>query len=666
MLTKKIKFRLATFFCLMGVAIFLIILRLIQVQILQHDELSKKASRQHQRIVNIQPKRGAIYDRRMRELAVSVSMHSIYAEPRNIKNPMEAAVILSEILEISSKKVIKALTSDRGFVWLARRIDQEKSGKIKKLDIKGIGIIEENKRFYPKKELCAQTIGFVGLDSDGLENKGLEGIEYYYDKYIKGSPGWIITEKDAMGRNISGYEESIIPSSEGNSIVLTIDEVIQHITERELEKGIKKFNPNWGMAIVMNPNTFEILALANWPFYNPNNFSEYPSSVRRNRVVTDLFEPGSTFKVAIAAGLIEDEIVAPMDKIDCEKGIYVVSNHVVHDSHVYETLTFKEAVGVSSNIAIIKSAQNWSPKRIYQYLCSFGFGKKTGIDLPGEVSGTIPSPDKWSKLSISAIPIGQEVAVTGIQLIQPMAVIANKGILMKPYIVKSIINKNGVVKEFRPKPIRRVISEETAEKMADILEGVVQNGSGRRAYMTSYRIAGKTGTAKKFDFESKKYSMEKLVVSFAAFAPVNDPKICVLVVIDEPKSDSTEIWGGTVCAPIVREIIRESLRYLNVPQETNDIALKDKDIKIDMMDVKLENVNKIIEENKRTINDTTSDEILMPELLGLTMKEALNVMSNYQIKVKFKGSGIVVKQYPLPGSLIKKFQEGVLYFGDKT
>ncbi|MDD5772879.1 MAG: penicillin-binding transpeptidase domain-containing protein [bacterium] len=665
MLSKKIKFRMATFFCLMGVAIFFIILRLFQVQVIQYSNLSQKASRQHQRVVNLQPKRGAIYDRRMRELAVSVSMYSIYAEPRNIKNPMEAAEILSEILEIDSKKVMETLTSDKGFVWLARRVELEKSKKIKGLDIKGIGIIEENKRFYPKKELCAQTIGFVGLDSDGLENKGLEGIEFYYDKYIKGNPGWIITEKDARGRNITGNAGSIIPSSEGNSIVLTIDEVIQHITERELEKGIEKYNPNWGMAIVMDPKTFEILALANWPSYNPNNFSEYPSSFRRNRAVTDLFEPGSTFKVAVASGLIEDGIVAPMDEIDCEHGVYFVFNHAVHDSHVYDTLTFKRAIAVSSNIAIIKSVQNWSPKKLYQYLCSFGYGEKTGIDLPGEVPGGIPSPDRWSKLSVGAIPIGQEVSVTGLQLIQPVATIANKGILMKPYIVKSIIDKNGVVKEFKPKPIRRVISEETAEKMTDILEGVVQNGTGKRTYMTSYRVAGKTGTAKKFDFELKKYSSDKLLISFVGFAPVKDPKLCVLVVSDEPKSDSTAIWGETICVPIAREIFRESLRYLNIPQETKDIVLKDQELDPDFMDEKLANVSKILEENKEKMNSASQDTV-MPKLLGLTMKEAMNVMSAYQIKIKFQGSGIVVKQEPQPGSLIKKFQEGTLYFGDKT
>ncbi|MEW6088238.1 MAG: penicillin-binding protein [bacterium] len=666
MLGKKTKFRIVTFFIFLGVAIFFIILRLVQVQIIQHKNFSQKASRQHQKIVNLQPKRGAIYDRKMRELAVSVSMYSIYGEPKKIKDPMEAAEVLAEILEIDNKKIIGYLTSDRAFVWIARRIERKKSRKIKELDIKGIGIIEENKRFYPKKELCAQAIGFVGLDDDGMENKGLEGIEFYYDKYVKGNPGLLITEKDAMGRNISTNVESVIPSTEGNSIVLTIDEVIQHITERELCKGVEKFNPNWGMAIVMDPATFEILAMANWPFYNPNDFPRYPNSVRRNRAVTDLFEPGSSFKVGVMSGLLEDDIVSPSDIIDCEKGVYFVYNHAVHDSHIYDTLTFKEAMGKSSNIAVIKSVQKWSPRKLYQYLCSFGFGEKTGIDLPGEVPGSIPSPDKWSKLSIGAIPIGQEVAVTGLQLIQPLAVVANKGILMKPYIVKSINDKNGVVKEFRPKPIRRVISEETAEKAKDILEGVVLNGTGRRARMTNYRVAGKTGTAKKFDFELKKYSNEKLLISFAGFAPVKNPKICVLVVLDEAKSDDTEIWGETICVPIAREIIRETLRYLNVPQEMQDIACQDRKIAADSKDINERDTDNILIKDKEKINDTTFQNIVMPKVIGLTMREALNVMCNYQIKVKFEGSGVVVRQSPPPGTVIKKFQEGVLYFEDKT
>ncbi|MFH1288662.1 MAG: penicillin-binding protein, partial [bacterium] len=432
-------------------------------------------------------------------------------------------------------------------------------------------------------------------------------------------------------------------------------------TERELNKGIERFHPNWGMAVVMDPKTFEILALANWPSYNPNSFAEYPDSVRRNRVITDLFEPGSTFKVAVVSGLLEDDIVSPEDEIYCEHGVYFVHNHPVHDSHVYDTLTFKRAVEVSSNIAIIKSVQEWSPRKLYQYLCSFGYGEKTGVDLPGEVAGSIPSPDKWSKLSIGAIPIGQEVAVTGIQLIQSVATVANKGILMRPYIVKSIIGKNGIVKEFRPKPIRRVISEETAEKVADILEGVVQNGTGKRGYMTSYRVAGKTGTAKKFDFELKKYSSEKLLVSFAGFAPMKDPKLCVLVVSDEPKSDSTEIWGETVCIPIAKEIIRESLRYLNVPQDVQEIAVK---IPLDPPFSKGERGG--LKDTRLIDGDTTFKETVMPKLLGLTMKEAMNVISNYQIKMKFEGSGVVIKQSPPPGSLINKFQEGVLYFGDET
>lgn len=654
MLAKKIRFRMAAFFCFLGAAIFFIVGRLVQIQIIQHKNFSQKASRQHQRVVNLQPKRGAIYDRKMRELAVSASMPSVYGEPKNIKNPMEVAEILSDILGIDSKKIVENLTSDRGFVWIVRRVEQEKSKKVMELNIKGIGIIEENKRFYPKKELCAQTIGFVGLDDGGLENKGLEGIEFYYDKYIRGTPGWIVTEKDAMGRNISSNAEFIIPSTEGNSIVLTIDEVIQHITERELSKGIENFNPNWGIAIVMDPKTFEILALANWPSYNPNNFSKYSDSIRRNRAVTDLFEPGSSFKVAVASGLLEDEIVTPVDEIYCEHGVYFVYNHPVHDSHVYDTLTFKRAVAVSSNIAIIKSVQKWSPRKLYQYLCSFGYGEKTGIDLPGEVSGNIPSPDRWSKLSIGAVPIGQEVAVTAIQLIQPVATVANKGILMKPYIVQSIVDKNGIVKEFRPKPVRRVISEETAEKMVNILEGVVQDGTGRRARMTNYRVAGKTGTAKKFDFELKKYSSEKLLISFVGFAPVKNPKLCVLVVADEPKSDSTAIWGETICVPIAREIIRESLRYLDVPQDVEEVVQE----RVESGELRVRSVE------KRESNDTTFKETVMPKLLGLTMKEAVNVISNYQIKMRFEGSGVVIKQSPPSGSLIKKFQEGVLYFGD--
>ena len=647
MFEKGQRIRASLIFFFLFIFLLTLTIRLAYLQIIQSAELKEKVQNRW-KPVKIEPQRGIIYDRRMRKLAVSLSLSSLYAFPKKIENKEEIAERLSPVLKKTPSQILERLNKGKNFLWLERKMPKDSAEEIKELGISnGIGLTEEPKRLYPKGTLACHLLGFVGVD-----DQGLEGIELFYNQYIKGSPGWLLSTRDARGRNVLSGEYRLYPPSGGYDTILTIDESIQYTAERELEKVYKEQGARSATIIVMDPKTGEILALANQPSYNLNRFKDYPSYIRRNRAVTDLFEPGSALKIVTAAAVLAEDVVEYEERFYCEKGALRVSkDHVVHDIKKYEWLTFPEVIEKSSNIGTIKLAQELGPLKLYEYLRSFGFGFLTGIDLPGEVRGVLRKPRQWSGLSMAALPIGQEISVTAIQLATAASAIANGGVLMRPWVVKAIVSKEGrVVKEFEPTPVRRVISQETAYRLTDILKRVIREGTGTRAQVPGYEVAGKTGTAQKTDPKTGKYSQDKTVASFLGWVPADNPRILILVVVDEPKGLSYEgrmvHYGGLIAAPVFKEVAQRILRYLNVPPEKSP---KGEIIRVSLSDMKRE---------ARRIEKTEK----MPDLRGRSMREAFRILNGYDLKPNFVGSGRVIKQNPPGGTPLKGVKKCIIWF----
>ncbi len=530
--------------------------KLYFLQIRQHKGLTEKANRQHLRVISIPGKRGTISDRNGRELAVSLEVSSVFAQPFQIERPEEIARKLSPVLKIPASEISRKLRLDKSFVWVQRKVEPAQAEAISAMALPGIYLLPESKRYYPKQEMAAHLLGFVGMD-----DKGLEGIEFQYEEFLGGGFINMAGYQDALGRFI--YKAENGNSGQGYNLELTIDEVIQYIAEKELQAAIQKSRALGGSIIVMDPKTGEILAMANWPTFNPNRFSRYLSSIRRNGIIEDTYEPGSTFKAFMAAAAIEEGLIHPKDLLFGENGTIQVAGITVNDYKKFGWLTFQQAIEYSSNVGAIKVGLLLGKRRYYDYIRDFGFGSKTGIDLPGEASGKVRRPREWSGLSLPSISIGQELAVTPIQLLSAISAIANGGFLVKPYVVQAIKAPDGeVVKRFSPLILRRVISEETTRTLTGILEGVVENGTGKKAAIEGYRVAGKTGTSQKLDKATGRYSHERVVASFAGYVPAEDPRLAILVVIDEPQLFH---WGGSIAAPVFKEVSQGALKYLKVP-----------------------------------------------------------------------------------------------------
>lgn len=472
------------------------IARLLYIQFFRSEYLASVARKQHNLFIELEPRRGVIYDANLKPQAVNISVDSVYATPRDIKEKDKQLIIekLAPVLNADQASLKEKMSKDKSFIWLARKITTEQSEAIRKLNLKGIGFIKESKRCYPNTYLASQVIGFAGLD-----NAGLEGLELTYDKYLKGEPGWAFILRDARQKRLDLQNNTFLPK-DGYDLVLTIDEVIQYIAERELDKAFNAYHAKAGSIVVMNPFTGEILAMANRPTFDLNEYISVNNDQRRNRSVCDLFEPGSVFKIVTASSAIEEKRVNEEDKFFCENGAYRVANHILHDHQKHGILTFREVIEQSSNIGTTKIAQMLGADIIYHYVRLFGFGSKLGIDMPGEISGMIKEPRFWSKTSIGAVPIGHEVGVTALQLASAVSVIANGGQLMKPYIVSEIKDKYGQnISKFTSRVLRRVISADTALRVKKILAGVVVRGTGKLAKMANFTAAGKTGTAQKLE-----------------------------------------------------------------------------------------------------------------------------------------------------------------------
>ncbi|MFH1045422.1 MAG: penicillin-binding protein 2 [Candidatus Omnitrophota bacterium] len=528
----------------------------------QSTHLRKLASQQHNIFTEIPPERGVIFDRKLTPLAVNSIAYSAFATQEATYEGLVARK-LDTLLGLSRALLKEKLKLGKNFIWLKRKIPPETSLKIKELRIPGIDLIKENRRFYPEGHLACHLLGFTDID-----NKGLEGLELYCDAYLAGIKGWRMAQRDAKRREMVCWGYKTILPTDGYNIILTIDSVIQSITERHLRKAAEKYKVDSATAIVIEPKSGEILALYNYPDYDINNAGEYDASVRRNVAITDMFEPGSSFKFVTAAAALEEKKVAPTDVFDCENGEYAFGRRVLHDYHPYGNLTFKQVIENSSNIGVAKIALILGKDMLYKYIRAFGFGSPTGIDLSGEVAGYIRPVAQWSKISITSLPMGQEVNVTALQLVCAMAAVANDGVLMKPKIIRFVQDKDGeVIKSFPAEQARRIVSTETADTLTEMLIGVVETGTGKKAQVAGYKTAGKTGTAQKARPEGGYYE-RKYVSTFVGFVPADEPMIAILVTLNDPHP---QYFGGTVCAPVFEKIATETIRYLNIAKNIEQL-----------------------------------------------------------------------------------------------
>jgi cell division protein FtsI (penicillin-binding protein 3) len=616
-------------------------------------EIQDRSAKQYCSTIPLLPKRGVIVDRTGTELAVSVATKSIFVQPAKLRDPDKAADLLAPRVSRSARELRKLFAGEKGFVWVRRQmpstaaeeavrevkqalcaLDPEAHGKPSAVD--GIGTVEEPKRFYPNRELAASLVGFTNLDSEGME-----GVELSMNRYLRGERGLLLCERDARGRLIVPAATPVEVNSKGHSVALTIDRNIQHVAESELQAAVEKYNARGGMVVVLSPGTGEILAMATAPSFNPNAPAGAPVEARKNRSLTDSFEPGSTFKVFTLASALELGAVNATDRFFCENGFYRYAGKPIRDTHRYGWLTAPEVVKFSSNIGIAKISERMDGNRFYDMIRAFGFGSRTGIELQGEVPGISPSRRGFeSRLRRANVAFGQGISVTPLQLAGAMAAVVNGGKVMKPYLVREIRDPEGkTVFRGEPRELRRVLSPKTSEQMRDILGKVVQeDGTGTQARIKGFLVGGKTGTAQKVELGTGRYSATKRTASFIGFLPLNDPKLLILVVIDEPRG---QVYGGVVAAPAFNQIAVKTAYYLGIqPTETAALAAA--------------RPSGSSAPGGATPVSTarTAGAMVMPDLSGLSMGRAVDIMGGYSVKLSLTGSGVARAQMPAPGAVL--------------
>ncbi|KJJ84558.1 stage V sporulation protein D [Candidatus Omnitrophus magneticus] len=539
------------FFLSAFIAIFL---KLFYLQVLNYNRFAEMADRQHNKFLEVPPKRGIIYDRFMEPFTVNIDKTSIFADPHQIVDQAEIAQILSKILQIDYEAILQKLNTPKAFIWIKRKVSQEEFDAVKRMSLKGIHFIKETERNYPNDSMASHVIGFAGMD-----NRGLEGLELFYDTTLRGQPGLQHFIRDAKLRLVLDNEADSVMARNGLNLVLTVDNVIQHIVETEIKKMAEKYNASTASAVVMEPYTGKILAMVNYPDYNLNDFSTASRDVMNNAVVSYVFEPGSVFKVVTASAVLSEGICDVDTKIHCENGEYEVAGRILHDFHPYGLMTFEDVIAHSSNIGTVKMAMKLGKDKLNDYIKKFGFGSLTGVDLPGEVAGIVRPSRVWSKSDITTVPIGQGIAVTSIQLARAVSVIANGGYLVKPYIVERIVTEDGsIFKDNEPLKKERVIDEEICWKVKEMMEGVVEKGSGRKAYSEKFITCGKTGTAQMVNPKGGYYD-NKYHATFVGFAPKENPLFTIIVTAQDPHPIH---FGGNVAAPAFKEIAEKIFEYI--------------------------------------------------------------------------------------------------------
>jgi len=648
--------------------------RLVQLQISRHDDLTSRARNQQLGTIDTSPSRGQLLDRQGRELARSIDTQSFFADPSEVENIDVTAERMATALNVErpelARRLYEAQNSKKKFVWIARHIDAEIGSKLEALELAGIYSRNEPKRFYPNDSLAAHVLGFVGTDEIGLS-----GIEQYYNEKIRGEGGKVYFEKDRLKRAFESYEVYPRP---GQTVVLTIDQTIQYRTEKALNAAVKQAHAKSGTAIVIDPHTGEILALANAPAFDPNKPPENSKYGRANGALQNIYEPGSTFKIVAYSAAIEKGLVRPEDKIDCQMGQITVAGRLIHDHHPFGLLTVADALAQSSNVGAIKLGLLVGNESMYTFIKLLGFGARTGIDLPGESPGIVRPVNRWQPASIGSIAMGQEVGVTPVQMAAAYGVLANGGTWVKPHLVREMRAPDGTVL-FQAKPeARPALKSETAAALRGMMEGVTLHGTARKAQLDGYSAAGKTGTAQKIDPKTHAYSATKYIGSFVGFAPVNNPAVVIIVVIDEPRG---AYHGGDVAAPVFRQIAEDILPELSV---TPDIQIKDEPALIARLATPspelLQRQAEMREQRESTLPKVTVQNFggpvsevvfipavdraaLMPDLRGQSVRDALRVCAQIGLRLEAQGDGRALRQSPEPGSEVTPGQMVRVEFG---
>jgi len=657
--------------------------RLTYLELFRHSDYLARALRQQQRTFEITPERGAIYDRNGRPLAMSVPVDSAFGVPAEIADEHLAARLLSGVVGVPQEVLLARFESSRSFVWISRKLPPEKAEAISKLNLKGIYLQKENQRFYPKRDLAAHVLGFVDLDE-----KGLMGIERELDTQIRGKGERIVVMADARQRWFDGGEAQ---RERGASVVLTLDEKIQYSAERELAAAMAKTHAAAGTVIVMNPNTGEILALANWPKFNPNKANDAPAETWMNRAVSAIYEPGSTFKLITLAAAFDQGITRPEEAVDCENGAVYISGHRIRDHEPFGLLSVADILARSSDVGAIKIALRLGGPKFYDYIRAFGFGALTGVALPYESRGRVERLEDWKPISVGSISMGQEIGVTPVQLITAVSAIANGGLLYKPQIVAELRRGEKVLPaegSLAPADPKRVIRPETAATLRQLMEGVVLHGTGPLARLDGWTSAGKTGSAQKIDPNTGRYSPTQFVASFTGFAPINNPAVTILVSLDSPVGLRE---GGQVAAPVFKRIAEQVLAYLDVPR---DVPLNPKLMETAYMKHASENERALedfsvvdfsgqpdpwpaasqtagakgpehADSNKPVLTVAVDEggDIAVPDFSGKTMRDVTDIALRLGLDPVLVGSNLATEQSPAAGAKVRRGAKITVQFG---
>ena len=632
-----------------------VVARLAELQLAHCDRYRARAQRQQERRIEISPQRGSIFDREGRPLAVSAEASSIYAIPDDVPNPAEAARLLAAQLGMAPEAVLARLTQKKGFVWLARKVDRAAAASVRARKIPGIHLVAETKRIYPKGSLAANVLGYVGTD-----DRGLGGLEHFYDGAIRGKPGEIVALTDAR-RSTYGEAETATGKlpEEGDSLFLSLDSGIQFAAERELAAAVAEAQARSGVLVLLDPTNGEILAMASSPTFDPNDYGHYSSDARRNRAIADAYEPGSTFKIVTGALALQNSLVTLDETIDTGDGKIRVGNTTIseHDGKAYGALTLAGVFEHSSNVGIIRVGLRLGPQRFWQGATALGVGRATGIDLPGESTGLFRRPERWSALSNATISMGQEVSVTPLQLVRVAAAVANGGRLVRPRLVRRIVHPDGRVDVIVPAPPTRILSEATAGTVRDLLVGAVERGTGKKATIPGFVVAGKTGTAQKAGVGG--YMAGKYVSSFVGFAPSENPKIVGLVLIEEPKG---RYYGGDIAAPVFSRVVSQALGILRVAPEEQRLP---EALLASTSTERIHYPAGVVPVSVHSTGEPLASPIFSspeptlvsadgaPSALGLSARQALALFARRGLVARIEGSGFVVAQQPLPGAQVR-------------
>jgi cell division protein FtsI (penicillin-binding protein 3) len=635
--------------------------RLAYLQLFRYSEYYSRAQHQQRLIVDVGASRAEIFDRNMNPLAMSVPVDSAFAVPSEIADQGMVARLIGKVLGVPSDDIAARLASSHSFAWIARKLPPDKVERIAAMNLRGIYFQREGGRFYPKRELASHVLGYVDIDE-----KGLGGIEYALDDDIRTKPGKMLILADAHRR---WYDSASKAPDAGTSVVLTLDENIQYIAEKELKQAIHDTQSISGSVIVEDPNTGELLAVANWPTFNPNAARDSLPESRTDRAVSSLYEPGSVFKIVTLSAAIDQGVAKPDDIVDCQMGAIYIAGHRIRDHKAYGRLSVSQILAYSSDVGAIKVGLRLGAPKFYNYIRAFGFGQSTGVDLPGESRGMLRRLGNWTPVSVGSISMGQEVGVTPLQMINAVSAIANGGLMVRPHVVRALRHGTRLEEPQEPQS-RRVIQETTAATMRRMLEGVVLDGTGKRARLDGYTAAGKTGTAQKFDVNTGHYFAHKLIASFVGFAPINSPAVTILVQLDSPAGAHE---GGAVAAPVFQRIAQQVLPYLNVPRDVplsadtlrasrasgaNQDLEEVSDFDPDLADSSSSPEDPIPPADQSTAAPTVELEegqgIPAPQLRGKTVREVSELCIQLGLNPVLVGTGIASEQSPEPGVMIRR------------